>query len=313
MKTLSRRLFTAGAASLLASAATGQNASYGTREWQPRTYDDGLIPRFSFEVISLQVDGDLGVSVLDTETGRASGWDETSTYPLNSTFKFLLAGAVLQRVDRGQERLDRQIAVRSSDIVAWSPVAKEAVGGSMSLRSLCEAAMTRSDNAATNLLLRSVGGPEALTATLRNMGDPVTRIDRYETEMNDVPPGDLRDSSTPSQMLKTMETLLLGDILSARSKEQLAAWMIANTTGGARIRAGVPSGWTVGDRTGTGPRGETATIAAIYPPNRKPLLMTVYIRGSSRNRDAQESTHAELARIATTNVVLPPYDPYPND
>lgn len=313
MKNLSRRLFTAGAASLLASAATGQNASYGTREWQPRTYDDGLIPRFSFEVISLQVDGDLGVSVLDTETGRASGWDETSTYPLNSTFKLLLAGAVLQRVDRGQERLDRQIAVRSSDIVAWSPVAKEAVGGSMSLRSLCEAAMTRSDNAATNLLLRSVGGPEALTATLRNMGDPVTRIDRYETEMNDVPPGDLRDSSTPSQMLKTMETLLLGDILSARSKEQLAAWMIANTTGGARIRAGVPSGWTVGDRTGTGPRGETATIAAIYPPNRKPLLMTVYIRGSSRNRDAQESTHAELARIATTNVVLPPYDPYPND
>jgi beta-lactamase class A len=306
-------LFTAGAASLLASAATGQNASYGTREWQPRTYDDGLIPRFSFEVISLQVDGDLGVSVLDTETGRASGWDETSTYPLNSTFKFLLAGAVLQRVDRGQERLDRQIAVRSSDIVAWSPIAKEAVGGNMSLRSLCEAAMTRSDNAATNLLLRSVGGPEALTATLRNMGDPVTRIDRYETEMNDVPPGDLRDSSTPSQMLKTMETLLLGNILTARSKEQLAAWMIANTTGGARIRAGVPSGWTVGDRTGTGPRGETATIAAIYPPNRKPLLMTIYIRGSSRNRDAQESTHAELARIATTNVVLPPYDPYPND
>ncbi|MCV6826063.1 class A beta-lactamase [Primorskyibacter sp. 2E107] len=313
MKTLSRRLFTAGAASLLASAATGRNASYGTREWQPRTYDDGLIPRFSFEVISLQVDGDLGVSVLDTETGRASGWDETSTYPLNSTFKFLLAGAVLQRVDRGQERLDRQIAVRSSDIVAWSPIAKEAVGGNMSLRSLCEAAMTRSDNAATNLLLRSVGGPEALTATLRNMGDPVTRIDRYETEMNDVPPGDLRDSSTPSQMLKTMETLLLGNILTARSKEQLAAWMIANTTGGARIRAGVPSGWTVGDRTGTGPRGETATIAAIYPPNRKPLLMTIYIRGSSRNRDAQESTHAELARIATTNVVLPPYDPYPND
>lgn len=103
MKNLSRRSFVAGAASLLASMATGQNASYGTREWQPRTYDDGLIPRFSFEVICLQVDGGLGVSVLDTETGRASGWDETSTYPLNSTFKLLLAGAVLQRVDRGQE------------------------------------------------------------------------------------------------------------------------------------------------------------------------------------------------------------------
>ncbi|MDF9302073.1 class A beta-lactamase [Tritonibacter mobilis] len=297
----------------MASAATGQNATHGTREWQPRTYDDGLIPAFSFEVISLQVDGDLGVAVLDTETGRTSGWDEHSPYPLNSTFKFLLAGAVLQQVDRGREQLEREIAVQSSDIVSWSPVVEKVVGRTLSIAQLCEAAMTRSDNAAANLLLRRLGGPEALTATLRDMGDPITRIDRYETELNDVPPGDLRDSSTPVQMLKTMELLLLGDILSARAKSQLSVWMEANTTGGARIRAGVPSGWVVGDRTGTGPRGETATIAAIYPPGRKPLLMTVYIKGSSRDADTQASTHAELARIATTNVVQPPYDPYPND
>jgi beta-lactamase class A len=303
----------AGLGSFAASAATGQEATRETREWQPRTYNDGLIPNFSFEVISVEVNGQLGVAVLDTETGRESGWDENALYPLNSTFKFLLAGAILQRVERGQERLDREIPVSSTDILSWSPVVQNAVGGNMSVQSLCEAAMTRSDNAAANLLLRSLGGPAALTAALREMGDPVTRIDRFETEMNDVPPGDPRDSSTPLQMLKTMERLLLGDILSVEGKEQLFAWMVANTTGDARIRAGVPSEWTVGDRTGTGPRGETATIAAIYPPNRKPLLMTVYIRGSSRDRDVQASTHAELARIATNNVLLPPYDPYPND
>lgn len=303
----------AGTASLAASTAAGQQTTYETREWQPRTYDDGLIPAFSFEVISLEVGGGLGVSVLDTETGRASGWDETSLYPLNSTFKFLLAGAVLQRVDRGQERLNRQVPVKSSDIVSWSPVVKSAVGSTMDLRTLCEAAMTRSDNAAANLLLRSVGGPQALTATLRDMGDPVTRIDRFEPELNDVPSGDPRDSSTPAQMLTTMERLLLGDVLSAQSKKLLSKWMVENTTGGTRIRAGVPSDWKVGDRTGTGPRGETATIAAIYPPNRKPLLMVVYIKGSSRGTEAQASAHAELARIATTNLMLPPYDPYPND
>lgn len=183
----------------------------------------------------------------------------------------------------------------------------------MSVRSLCEAAMTRSDNAAANLLLRSMGGPDALTAVLRDMGDPITRIDRFETELNDVQPGDPRDSSTPSQMLRTMETLLLADVLSAQGKDQLMAWMVANTTGDARIRAGVPLDWTVGDRTGTGPRGETATIAAIYPPDRRPLLMTIYIKGSSRDTETQADTHAELARIATTNLLLPPYDPYPDD
>lgn len=298
---------------MVASRAPAQQAAYETREWKPRTYDDGLIPDFSFEVIGLAVGGELGVSVLDTETGRASGWDDTSLYPLNSTFKFLLAGAVLSRVDRGQEQLDRRIPVLPRDIVSWSPVVKNAVGGTMEVRSLCEAAMTRSDNAAANLLLHSLGGPEALTAALRDMGDPITRIDRFEPELNDVPPGDPRDSSTPSQMLKTMERLLLGEILSAPSREQLSRWMVANTTGDARIRAGVPSDWKVGDRTGTGPRGETATIAAIYPPNRKPLLMAVYIKGSPRDPDTQANTHAELARIATSNVLQPPYDPYPND
>lgn len=313
MEKISRRLFIATTLAAGASAVAGQESNYETREWQPRTYDDSLIPAFSFEVISLEVGGQLGVSVLDTETGRASGWDENSLFPLNSTFKFLLAGAVLWRAGRGQEQLDRQIAVQSSDIVSWSPVVRNAVGDTMDVRSLCEAAMTRSDNAAANLLLHSVGVPRALTEILRDMGDPVTRIDRYEPALNDVPPGDPRDSSTPSQMLKSMERLMFGDILSAQNKELLSSWMIGNTTGGARIRAGVPSGWMVGDRTGTGPRGETATIAAIYPPNRKPLLMVVYIKGSPQDIDAQASTHAELARIATTNLVLPPYDPYANE
>lgn len=313
MNKISRRIFITAVTSIVASAASGQAASHGTRDWQPRTYDDGLIPSFSFEGISLEVGGDLGVSVLDTETGRTSGWNETSLYPLNSTFKFLLAGCVLQRVDRAQERLDRRVAVQASDIVAWSPVVENAVGGTMTVERLCEAAMMHSDNAAANLLLHSVGGPDALTSTLRHIGDQVTRVDRFETELNDVPPGDFRDSSSPLQMLETMQLFLLGDVLSATGKAQLSKWMVGNTTGGERIRAGVPSDWTVGDRTGTGPRGETATIAAIYPPNRKPLLMTVYIRQSSQDPVTQAGTHAELARIATTNVLLPPYDPYTDD
>lgn len=138
---ISRRMVVAGIGLLAASAAAGQEATHGIREWQPRTYDDGLIPNFSFELISLEVNGQLGVAVLDTETGRESGWDENAFYPLNSTFKFLLAGAILQRVERGQEQLDREIPIYTTDIVSWSPVVQNAVGGNMSVQSLCEAAM----------------------------------------------------------------------------------------------------------------------------------------------------------------------------
>jgi beta-lactamase class A len=310
---MSRRLFVGATLSMLASAAAGQAPAPGTRPWYPRTYDNGLIPAFSFELISLEAGGDLGVAVLDTESGRASGWDEEGRYPLNSTFKFLLTGIVLQRVDRGQEQLDRPVAVQPADIVAWSPVVEAAVGGTMTVRMLCEAAMKRSDNAAANLLLRSLDGPQGLTARLRDLGDQVTRVDRYETGMNDVPPGDPRDSSSPLQMLTMMERLLLGDVLSAQGKAQLFDWMRRNRTGDDRIRAGVPAGWTVGDRTGSGPRGETATIAAIHPPGRKPLLMTVYIKNTPRPREMQADFHAELARIATNNVLLPPYEPYPDE
>lgn len=311
MTELSRRLFVAGAACAMSTAAAGQEAN--TRPWQPRSYDDGLIPAFSFEAISLDVGGALGVYALDTETGRASGWDANGLYPLNSTFNFLVAGLVLRRVDRGQEAVTRQIDVLQSDIVPHSPVVEKAVGSSMDVAALCAATVTQGDNAAANLLVRSLGGPAEMTASLREIGDPVTRIDQYEPLLNDVPLGDPRNSSTPAQMVQTMARLVLGDVLSDAGKARLLAWLTSNTTGNARVRAGVPADWLVGCQTGTGLRGETSTVAVIYPLGRKPLLMAVYIKGSMRSDDAQDSIHAELARIATTNVLLPPYDPYADE
>ncbi len=311
--TIDRRSILAGICSLMASGAPGQTTEYGYREWQPRTYDDGLIPNFSFELIEMSLNGGLSVAALDTETGRASGWNADNRVPLNSTFKFLLAGAVLRRSDLGLERLAREVQVQRSDLVSWSPVLEQIAGQEITIRDLCVAMMTRSDNAATNLLLKSVGGPEALTEMLRELGDSTTRIDRFEPDLNDVPPGDVLDTTTPMQMVQNLGVLLLSDALSEETRALLLSWMVANTTGGSRIRAGVPQGWTVGDRTGLGRRGETSTIAAIYPPGRKPLLMAVYIQGSSLPPEGQSEHHAELARIATTNALLPPYDPYPND
>ncbi len=306
---LFRREFLLATAAGLALPAHAQEGDYETREWQPRSYDDGLIPNFSFEVIELSLRGTLGVSVLDTGSGRRSGWLENDRFPLNSTFKFLLAGAVLMDVDKGREDLGRRVEVHREDLLPWSPMTETAVGMTMSVADLCAAAMTRSDNAAANLLLSRLGGPEALTATLRGLGDEVTRIDRPEPEINDVAPGDPRDTTTPANMISHLKGFLLEPRLAARSRRLMFDWMIANTTGDARIRAGVPNGWTVGDKTGTGPRGETSDIAIVVPPDRAPMLMAVYIAGTERTNAESSARHAELARIATSNLVLPPHDP----
>jgi beta-lactamase class A len=305
MDDLSRRLVLAGMASALALPGQAQDGGTLTRDLHPRPVDGGLIPGFSFELIELDVGGRLGVFVLDTETGRSSGWGENRRWPLNSTFKFLLAGAVLLRVDAGAERLDRRLPIRAGDLVAWSPVLASAVGQELSVGQLCHAAMTASDNAAANLLLSSLGGPAALTAILRDTGDRVTRIDRFEPALNQATEGDPRDTTTPRQMVQNMAGFLRGDVLSPDGKAQLWRWMIDNTTGGARIRAGVPDGWVVGDRTGAGTAGETSTIAAIMPPGRAPLLMAVYVAGSRRDDAFQSARHAELARIATANLLVP--------
>ena len=287
---------------LMADPKVSAQPIHGTHE--PRSYDEGLIPRFSLELIELDARGTLGVAVLDTESGRQSTWRASDRFPLNSTMKFLLCAAVLMRVDAGQEDLARAIPVGTDDLVPHSPVLEGRVGAAMTVEELCHAAMTESDNGAANLLLETVGGPEGLTALLRQSGDEVTRIDRWEPELNDGPPGDERDTTTPMAMLDSLQRFLVGPALSEKSRQTLIGWMTANTTGAGRIRAGVPVGWLAGDRTGTGPNGSTSDIAILVPPGRRPVLMVVYLSGSSFDAPEACGFHAELARIVVQNVGL---------
>ena len=313
MMFLSRRSMMTGFASCVGSAALGQDQGHGYREWQPRTYDDGLIPNFSFEVIELSLLGGLGVFAMDSEIDRSSGWAETYRQPLNSTVKFLIVAAVLHRVDTEQENLGRGVRIEHPMLVAHSPALEPVVGRTLSVFELCAAAMTVSDNGAANILLESVGGPQSLTTWLRQMGDQVTQVDRYLPELTTVSETADGDTSTALQMAQNLRMFLTGPVLSPESRTLLRQWMTENTTGLHRIRAGVPAGWDVADRTGTGKRNHTSTIAAIYPPNRQPLFLSIYMSSGRRDTKAQSEHHAEIARIATTNLLLPPYDPYPEE
>mgnify|MGYP001557720683 CR=1 FL=1 len=242
--------------------------------------------------------GRLGVAALDTGNGRLIARRPGERFPLCSTFKFLAAAAVLRLVDMGKVRLDRKTPYGAKDLMSYAPVTKAHVGeGGMSLGDLCAAAIDWSDNTAGNLLLRTVGGPRGFTRYARSLGDHVTRLDRTEPSLNSALPGDARDTTTPRAMLRDMQVLLLGPALSSPSRRQLEQWLIGDQVGAQRLRAGFPSSWQIGDKTGSGDNGTANTIAIVWPPDRAPLLVAVYLTGATVAADARNAVHAEVARL----------------
>jgi beta-lactamase class A len=245
--------------------------------------------------------GRLGVAVLDTGSGRYLAHRGDERFLMCSTFKLLAVAAVLARVDHGTEQLGRRIVFGQEAVLSYAPVTRLHVGApGMSVAALCQAAITLSDNTAANLLLASLGGPAAIATFARGLGDPITRLDRTEPELNVASPGDVRDTTTPAAMLATMQRLLLGRALSEGSRGQLLAWLRACTTGAERLRAGVPAGWTVGDKTGSGSQGETNDIAILWPAQRKPLLVTAYYADSPADAAGRNAVLAEVGRIAAS-------------
>lgn len=245
-----------------------------------------------------RVHGRLGVAALDTGTGRRLGYRAGERFPLCSTFKVLLAGAVLARADRGDSALDRRLPYGKADLLAWAPVTTARVAeGGMTVADLCAAAVESSDNTAANLLLGAIGGPPAVTAFARSLGDPATRLDRTEPTLNEARPGDPRDTTTPEALVGDLRALLLGDALTPGSRARLEAWMVACRTGRTRLRAGVPATWTVGDKTGSGARGTTNDVAILRPPDRPPILVAVYLTRCDAPEPRREAALAEAGRL----------------
>ena len=280
---LTRRRFTTGAIATIAWPARAF-ASASKLAGLPET----------FARIEADSGGRLGVGVLDTGTGEVVGHREDERFPMCSTFKFLCAAAILSRVDAGQEQLARRIPVTSADLLDYAPVTKQHAGSDMSVAELCEAAVTLSDNTAANLLLATMGGPSAITQYARAVGDDITRLDRTEPDLNSAEAGDVRDTTTPQAMARNLQTLTLGVALFPPSRDQLNAWLIGSKTGDARLRAGMPKDWRIGDKTGSGAHGTANDIAVIWPTGRAPLIITAYLTQCSA---ADAKRNAAIAAI----------------
>lgn len=240
--------------------------------------------------------GRLGVALHDTGTGRRFAYRGNERFPMCSTFKLLLAGAVLVRVRQRAERLDRPVPVRASDVIGHAPFAAKRVGGTATVVELCRAMVVESDNGAANLMLAAIGGPAALTRFLHQIGDTATRLDRNEPSLNEATPGDPRDTTTPLAMLGSAARLWLGAVLSPAHRAQLIAWTIECRTGLERLRAGLPKDWRAGDKTGTGDRGTYNDVAIFWPPRRRPVLVASYLSETDLGADAGNAVHAQVAR-----------------
>ena len=249
--------------------------------------------------------GRIGVAALDTGSGAKISWRGGERFAMCSTFKWFLAAAVLGRCEHHQLVFDQRLSFSAGDLnLPHSPISTAHLReGGMPVAALCEAAVEESDNLAANTLLRAIGGPSGLTAWLRAIGDSDTRLDRTEIALNENLPGDPRDTTTPDAMIATMRRVLLGDVLTSQSRALLIGWMRNCQTGLASLRAGLPRGWVVGDKTGhgtgSGPTSAVNDLAIAWPPRRPPILIASYITGSAAPFTDQTAAHARIARIVS--------------
>jgi beta-lactamase class A len=212
----------------------------------------------------------------------------------------VLVATVLARVDRGELSLDEPVRYGEKDLLEYAPTTRDNVAaGFMTVAALANAAITKSDNAAANLLLTKVDGPAGVTRFVRQAGDLVTRLDRNEPTLNENVRGDARDTTSPRAMATLMRSVLLGNLLSIGSRAHLIAWLNACETGAQRLRAGLPAEWTVGDKTGTGDGGAVNDVAIAVPPGRAPIVIASYLSDSASTVPALSAAHAEIARISS--------------
>ncbi|OLP61821.1 hypothetical protein BJF93_19205 [Xaviernesmea oryzae] len=246
----------------------------------------------------------LGAFVLDTERGRSFGWRADERFCHCSTFKFSLAALALREADAGRLDPAEMLAFSRRDIIAYSPVVEDHLAaGRLSILALAEAVQVTSDNAAANILMRRLGGPEALTRFWREIGDDKSRLDGYEPAINIIPVGTEENSTTPRAMAGTVQRIVLGDVLSAESRQRLRAWMSATKTGLTRLRGGIPATWQGLDKTGTGMRrgvgNKTNDLAVLFPPGgRKPLVIAAYVENPAFSPETRPQDEALLRTLA---------------
>jgi beta-lactamase class A len=260
--------------------------------------EPGVAAPSTIASLEREVGGRIGLAVLHTGTGRRLAYRADERFAMCSTFKLMLAAAILSRSDAGSLHLEQPVHYTREQLLPNSPVTTAHVAdGALPLGTLAQAAVEVTDNTAANCLLGLIGGPQGYTQFLRGLGDALTHLDRTEVALNSNLPGDPRDTTTPAAMLADMHKVLLDSALSQASRARLLSWMKNCRTGGARLRARLPAGWEAGDKTGTGERGAVNDLAIFWPPGGAPILIACYLSESDRPTDDLSAVHARIGAL----------------
>ncbi|WP_246572345.1 class A beta-lactamase [Kineosporia corallincola] len=251
----------------------------------------------SFRALEKTFDASLGVFAIDTGTGETVAFHADERFAYASTFKALQAGVLLQQLTDAQ--MDTVIHYDESDLLDYAPITETHVSEGMTLRELADASVRYSDNTAANLIFEELGGPAAVDGALERMGDRTTHMDRTEPDLNEATPGDVRDTSTPRALATDLRKLVLGSALSNGDRAELTDLLKRNTTGDKLIRAGVPTDWAVGDKTGAGGYGTRNDIAVLWPPESAPIVLAVL-----SDRDEQDAAYDDALIAEATRVVI---------
>ncbi|EOA2962497.1 class A beta-lactamase BlaA [Yersinia enterocolitica] len=246
--------------------------------------------------------GRLGIAMINTGNGTKILYRGARRFPFCSTFKFMLAAAVLGQSQSQPNLLNKHINYHESDLLSYAPITRKNLAHGMTVSELCAATIQYSDNTAANLLLKELGGLAAVNQFARSIGDQMFRLDRWEPDLNTALPNDPRDTTTPAAMAASMNKLVLGDALLPAQRSQLATWLKGNTTGDATIRAGAPADWMVGDKTGSGDYGTTNDIAVLWPTKSAPIVLVVYFTQREKNAKSRHDVLASATKIILSQI-----------
>jgi beta-lactamase class A len=257
-------------------------------------------PTLSFSDVEHRFGARLGVHAIDTESGRTVAYRADERFAHASTFKALLAGVLLRRLSDADLR--RVVKYTKADLLEWAPITSQHVATGMTVDALIAAAVQHSDNTAANLLLARIGGPKGLQKDLRELDDRTTVVSRNEPALNEAVPGDKRDTSTPRALGTDLRRLVLGEVLPAPRRQKMAGLLLGNTTGGPYIRAGVPSGWKVGDKTGSGGYGTRNDIAVVWPPTGRPIVIALQSDRGVPDAPSADALLAEATKLVVASL-----------
>ena len=245
-------------------------------------------------LIEVTLSGRIGVTVLDTKNGEYWDYKGDERFPLTSTFKTIACAKLLYDSEQGDINLNSTVKIKKTDLVTYSPVIEKYVGQAITLDDVCSATMKTSDNTAANIIINAVGGTESITDFVRHTGDEKTRLDRFEPELNEGIPGDLRDTTTPKSIANTLNELLFGSTLSPMSQEKLKAWIVNNQVTGNLLRSVLPEGWNIADRSGVGGFGARSITAVVWSEHQSPIIISIYIAQTEVSMKERNEVIAKL-------------------